>query len=79
MRLNTLNVGLPENHLGAKDMLLRSKLLDLQTWYQGGDFCMPCSISPILTQAQLLNSSSPLAVGEQIFVKSSQFALPFLT
>ena len=40
---------------------------------------MPFSISPILTQAQLLDSSSPPAVGEQIFVKSCQFLLLFLT
>jgi len=41
---------------------------------------MPFSISPISTQAQLLDSNSLLPPdGEQIFVKSCQFALPFLT
>jgi len=47
---------------------------------EGGDFLMPFSISLILTQAQLLDSNSLLPPdGEQIFVKSCQFALLFLT
>jgi hypothetical protein len=75
MRLNTLNFGLPEK----KGRLFPASCPNGRPGIEGGDFWMPFSISPILTQAQLLDSSSPPAVGEQIFVKSCQFVLLFLT
>ncbi len=40
---------------------------------------MVFSTSTLLTQEQLLDSISPYAVGEHIFVKSCQFVLLFLT